>query len=103
MKRAALSILIFLACSAPPTPVHPHASEVEHPIRETDLPVVRLTPEAVKRLGIETATVEQGPLPRSRLVGGEVVGGADLAVVLVRPCGRHVLHDEEEGRRVGTE
>jgi len=64
----------LLGCGAPPA--SPHASppgSVENGIAESDLPLVHLTAEAVARLGIETAVVEAGAVPATRLVGGEVV------------------------------
>ena len=35
--------------------------------------MVRLSPEAISRLHLETTTVREGAVPRTRLVGGEVV------------------------------
>jgi RND family efflux transporter MFP subunit len=57
---------------------------VEAP-HETDLVIVRLTPEAVERLGITTAPVEIQPMPRRRTFGGEVVIPAGNAFVVSAP------------------
>ena len=53
-------------------------AKVAHPVKEADLATLTLTPEAEKRLGIETATVERRKLGRSRLLGGEVILPARL-------------------------
>lgn len=53
------------AASTPP-------ANIEHPVRETELTRVVLTPEAERRLGISTAKVERRRLVRTRLFGGEI-------------------------------
>jgi RND family efflux transporter MFP subunit len=65
---------LIIACGAPAA--SPHATPpgtVENAIAESYLPRVRLTAEAVARLGIETSVVEEGAVAATRLVGGEVV------------------------------
>lgn len=62
------------ACASPPAATHAAPpSEVLHGITEAELPTVVLTPEAVARLHIETSVVRAGAVPRTRLVGGEVI------------------------------
>ncbi len=78
--------LSVMGCGSPASaPAHTSAASVEHPEPEGDLPVVVLTPEAVARLAIETATVEASSLPRTRLVGGEVVIPPGRAIALTAP------------------
>ena len=83
---ACASMLVVGACgSPPPTTSHTPAASVEHAQPEGDLPVVVLTAEAVARLGIETSTVEASELPRTRLVGGEVVIPPGRTIALTAP------------------
>jgi|SRR6185503_2581017 len=51
----------------------PAPAKVVTPAKEADLATLTLTPEAEKRLGIETAVVERRKLNRTRLLGGEVI------------------------------
>jgi hypothetical protein len=48
-------------------------AKFENPVKESDLVVVMLTPEAEKRLGITTAIAEVRKIERTRLFGGEVI------------------------------
>lgn len=48
-------------------------AKVENAVKESDLATIRLTPEAEKRLGIETAAVETRELPMRLELGGEAV------------------------------
>lgn len=84
---AALLCLPFLlaACggtdpAAPPASVP--AATVAAAVTEASLTTVTLTPEAAGRLGIETGTIEQRGVTRTRTLGGEVVpaGGARTTV-----------------------
>ena len=51
----------------------PAPAKVANPTKESDLATLTLTPEAEKRLGIETAAVERRKLSRTRLLGGEII------------------------------
>jgi membrane fusion protein, heavy metal efflux system len=64
-----------------PRPASPPA-KVTSPVTEATLTTVTLTADAVTRLGIETAAVEERGVARTRTVGGEVVaaGGAQSTV-----------------------
>lgn len=75
MRWRVLGLVVLVSgCGAPaPSAGHAAASTVEHPIGEGELPTVTLTPEAVARLGIETASVEDDAVISTRLVGGEVI------------------------------
>jgi RND family efflux transporter MFP subunit len=95
MKRIPSALLLVLilvvsACESKPAPSHAAASEVTHPIAETALPVVRLSAEAISRLRIETTTVRQGSVPRTRLVGGEVVVPPGRTVTITAPVAGQV-------------
>ena len=102
MRRIAMTILFLCGCKASPPTTHPPASKVEHPIQETDLPVVRLTPEAIARLGIETSIVEAGAVARSRLVGGEVVVPPGRTVTVTASVAGMVRFAAAEGLSPGT-
>ncbi len=88
---AALMIvgLLFSACGPAPTP--PAKSQAAHveSIEGSDLKRVMLTEDAAKRLDIQTVSVRDELVTRTRTVGGEVVassqaGSADANVVWVR-------------------
>ena len=63
------------AAAAPP-------AKVTSPRTEASLTTITLTDDAVRRLGIETAAIEQRGITRTRTVGGEVMpaGGAQNTV-----------------------
>ncbi len=60
----------------------PAAVKVDAPVKESALTTITLTPEAEKRLGIETAAIERKALQRTRTLGGEVIpqAGAERTV-----------------------
>lgn len=90
-KLTACALLtLALACQREPSSPHAPAAVVAHPVAESELPTVRLTPEAIARLGIETTTVRTASLPRSRLVGGEVVIPPGRAVTVAAPLAGEV-------------
>lgn len=83
---ACAASLALAGCGSPAAaPAHTPAASVEHAEPESDLPVVVLTPQAVARLALETSTVEASPLPRTRLVGGEVIIPPGRAIALTAP------------------
>jgi len=51
----------------------PPQAHIDHPVKETDLTTVTLTPEAVKRLGVRLVSLESRAVPQTRLFAGEVV------------------------------
>lgn len=78
---AAASIMLAVpACSRGDvqTPAPEPAKVTGHAV-ETDLATVSLTPEAEKRLGIETAAIVRRDVPITRILGGEVVSSAGEA------------------------
>lgn len=90
MRRLAILLLLACGCESKPSPSHVAASEVEHPIAELELPIVRLSPEAISRLRVETTTVRAGSVPRARLVGGEVVVPPGRTVTVTAPVAGEV-------------
>lgn len=75
------------ACSgpAPKAPAQPAAAHVENPVVEADLTSVTLSPEAEKRLAIQTVPVTMEQVAGSRMVGGEVVVPPGRSVTVTAP------------------
>lgn len=91
MKRLSPFVFVLLlACGTKPASTHAPAAQVSHPIAEGDLPTVRLSPEAVARLKVETTQVKSEPVPQARLVGGEVVVPPGRTVVVTAPVAGEV-------------
>lgn len=90
MKRFFFALLLASGCESPSPPSRHAASNVEHPMAETELPTVRLSPEAIARLHVETSTVREGSVARTRLVGGEVVVPPGRAVAVTAPVAGEV-------------
>jgi cobalt-zinc-cadmium efflux system membrane fusion protein len=64
---------------------HDTPATVDHPRTEAELSTVKLTPEAVKRLGIETVTVKTEAAAATRTLGGEIVVPEGRGVVVTAP------------------
>ena len=76
MKRVLAVILLILpACSReqPASVAHDPPATVSQPKPEADLTTVKLSPEAIKRLGIETETAQVQDAAGTRTVGGDIV------------------------------
>lgn len=56
-------------------------------LKEDEINVVKLTPEAEQRLGIETAVVERRSIQQSRTYGGEVMVPFGQSVLVAAPLG----------------
>ncbi len=65
-------LLMAIACT--PAPGSPEApAKVVNPVGEGTVPTVRLTDDAIKRLGLEVGAVESRAVGAVRTVGGEVI------------------------------
>jgi membrane fusion protein, heavy metal efflux system len=73
-----------------PTASHSQPAKVEH-IDGTELSRVVLTPEAAKRLDIQTAAVSEEQRTRKRIVGGEIVSLPSSGVMVRVPLGESDL------------
>ncbi len=76
MKRILALLLLLPACSReqPASVAHdPPAATVNQPKAEAELTTVKLSPEAMKRLGIETEVVQVQDAAATRTVGGDIV------------------------------
>jgi membrane fusion protein, heavy metal efflux system len=82
------SLLILVSgCSTseqPPASAEP-AAHVDAPRPEAELTTVKLSPEAVKRLGVETATARIDTAAATRSLGGEVVVPEGRLVTVTAP------------------
>lgn len=76
MKRALIVSMLFLSgCSREQAAsvAHEPAATVSHPKTEPDLTTVKLSTEAIRRLGIETDVARIQDAAATRTVGGDVV------------------------------
>ena len=82
-----IAALVTIGCSRssppPAAPVNP--ATVEHPRPEAELSTIKLTPDAVKRLGIETVTVRTEAAAATRTVGGEIAVPEGRGIVVTAP------------------
>ncbi len=69
--------------SEPKKPTPP--AKVENAVKETDLTRVTLSPEAEKRLGIETTAVESRQIRRMRTLGGDIVVPPGRQIIVSAP------------------
>ncbi|MEO5818972.1 MAG: efflux RND transporter periplasmic adaptor subunit [Vicinamibacteraceae bacterium] len=69
---AVLTAVLTTACGAPPPAKSTPAAKVTAGVTEASLTTITLTADATRRLGIETAAIEQRGVARTRTVGGEV-------------------------------
>ena len=86
-QTGALAAVLALGCSSG-KPAAPHTeapAHVESPRKEAELTTVKLTAEAVKRLGIETATVQTESAAATRSLGGEVTVPEGRMVTVTAP------------------
>lgn len=90
MRASYLSLALLWACeSASVTPELPplRPAHVDHPVAESELAIVRLEPETVRRLALATAAVEETRVPAVRLTGGEVIVPPGLTMTVSAPVG----------------
>jgi membrane fusion protein, heavy metal efflux system len=79
--------ILMVGCSGASAPeaTHETPATVEHPRKEADLTTVKLSDDAVKRLGIETVAVQTDSAAATRTLGGEVVVPEGRGVVVTAP------------------
>lgn len=78
---------LVAACGrdTPPPASTTAAAKVTAPVPEASLTTIKLTDEAQKRLGIETAPAEHRTIARTRSVGGEIVPAGGAQVTMTAP------------------
>ncbi len=64
---------------------HETPAKVEHPRTEAEISTIRLTADAVKRLGVQTMAVKTDVAAATRMLGGEVVVPEGRGVVVTAP------------------
>src|SRR5262245_59249282 len=85
----------------PPAAKPAPAATVSKPVQESDLTTVTLTPEAEKRLGVRTGTVERKPVPRTRTLPGDVVIPVGKAMTISAPLGGALKAPAGDAPRAG--
>ena len=83
-----IGTLVLAGCTkeqARPSAAAKPPAAVEHPRTEADLTTVRLSPEAVKRLGLQSVPVRTGMASATHTLGGEVVVPEGRGVVVTAP------------------
>lgn len=104
-KRLALLILaltpvlaVTAGCGRPKGSAAKAAApaKIDNPVKETDLTTLTLTPEAVARLGIETAKAGIASVPRTLQVGGEIVARPGSRAVVAAPSAGVVLAPKDQ-------
>jgi cobalt-zinc-cadmium efflux system membrane fusion protein len=88
-----LGVLAITACGKKPEKAA-SAAKVANPVGEAALTTVTLTADAVRRLGIQTASVDSLAALPTRTVGGEIVVPPGLSVVVSAPVAGRVLAPE---------
>lgn len=79
------------APSSQSAPVVAH-SKTTHPISESDLNIIALSPAAATRLGLEFATLDMRSMPRSRPYGAEVALPSGASVIISAPLAGTLHH-----------
>lgn len=88
----ALGLALSAAVACDRTPQKPvAAAKISNPVAEASLTTVTLTPDAVRRLGIETAIVDSLVGSAARVVGGEIVVPPGLAITVNAPVAGRLL------------
>lgn len=80
--------VIGVACSSgsdAPATAKEVPAKIANPRTEADLSTITLTPDAIKRLGIETVAVRQDVAASTRTLGGEVVVPEGRSVIVTAP------------------
>lgn len=75
-------------------------AHVEHPEPESDLAVVHLSQDAMRRLAIETGAVGEADVRATRLVGGEVIVPPGRIVAVTAPVAGTIRTSLMPGARV---
>lgn len=70
------------------------AAKVQNPVTEASLTTVTLTPDAVRRLGIQTAKVDSLAALPTRTIGGEIMVPPGLSVTIAAPVAGRMLAPE---------
>ncbi|MGH7501773.1 MAG: efflux RND transporter periplasmic adaptor subunit [Longimicrobiales bacterium] len=94
IRLLALSTAILVACGGDPEPAEAPA-HIENPVTEADLTTVRLSSDAVSRLGIVLGEVESKSVQGQHALGGELMAAPGRAVTITAPRAATVLSPAE--------
>jgi membrane fusion protein, heavy metal efflux system len=84
----AMLVTLFAACSSEQErQEHTPPARVDNAVPESELAIVRLSPEAARRLAIQTARVQDSELHEVRLTSGEVIVPPGGALTVTAPLG----------------
>lgn len=102
-RAAALLLLAVPACrrSAPPPAAAQVPARVENRQSEASLPLIELTADAERRLGIDTRPVARRTMARERSYGGEVIAPPGRELTLHAPFAGRIA-SKEGAPRVGA-
>jgi cobalt-zinc-cadmium efflux system membrane fusion protein len=98
--RASSMLALLGACEDPPQKAPP-AATISGAVTESQLTTVTLTPDAVRRLGVETAALDSATVTPTRTVGGEVVVPPGQALTVTAPVAGTVFAPEGGSIPVG--
>ena len=99
-RACALMVLAGVGCRDTPAKSPPPAA-VKGAVTEALLTTVTLTPDAVRRLGIETVVVDSAAVTPTRTVGGEVVVPPGQTLTVTAPVAGTVFAPENAGIPIG--
>ena len=91
LSIAAGSLLLSSCQPPPPPPKAAAAAKVDNRVKESDLTRVTLTPEAEKRLGIETASVTERTANNQLNIAGDVMAIPGKSIVVTAPASGTVV------------
>lgn len=91
MRQITPALIVMLAaCGSGPEPAEAPA-HVENPVPETALTTVRLSSEAVARIGLEIGTVESASIGDRRVLGGVLFAAPGRGITITAPRAATVL------------
>jgi cobalt-zinc-cadmium efflux system membrane fusion protein len=100
-KNPFFTFLLFLfltslpwACQPKKTAEKAHPSEIENPVKETELTSIKLTPQAVSRLGIETVAAGYRNVSKAYKLGGDIIAVPGKSVSITAPLKGTILLPE---------
>lgn len=103
MKFLIVFAMVFISCAPPvketkakPAP----AAKVENRVKESDLTLITLSPDAEKRLGIELAAVSERSASNQIIVAGEIIPIPGNAIIVTSPASGAITGALNAGQQV---
>lgn len=96
MKRVvpyimAATVIVVVSCGKKEEAKKTAPSSIENPVKESDLTTVKLSSEAVKRLGIQAQPMEQKSTSRTRIYSGEITSVPGQSMTMTAPVSGTIL------------